>query len=367
MKKRINVIIGLFISAAFIYLAFRRVELTEVIYSIQRVNYLLVAPNVVMVIVTMVIRAERWKYILQPIRQYDMKQLFPSVMIGFMANNVLPVRLGELVRAYSLGVKTGESRSSIFATVVIERIFDSLSLMVMFWVVILFIPLPPVVRKFGIVTLILNLILIGFLIILKKKGGSLINGIAGRIPFISSRLKEKIDYILRKFAEGLNIFEKYKSLGLIAVWSLILWVVTGLSNYFVFMAFGFYPDIAASFILLLFVVAGVMLPSAPGFIGVFQAAVIGAFALLNNLNMIGYQLTLEKIQMMSSVVPAFSKIPLPAFGSYCESLGLFGISKGEALSFSMVLWLCQYIPVTLLGLYYLKRHHLSLRISNDKL
>jgi len=366
VKKRINVIIGILVSAAFVYLAFRRVELTEVIYSIQRVNYFWAIPNVVIVVMTMVIRAERWRYILQPLREYEMRQLFPPVMIGFMANNVLPVRLGEIVRAYSLGAKTGESRSSIFATVVIERIFDSLSLMAMFWLVILFIPFPPAVRKFGIATLILNVILIIFLIVLKRKGETLIGRITNRVPFLPSRLADKIDHILRKFAEGLKIFEKYKSLGFIAVWSIVLWVVTGLSNYFIFMAFGFYPDIAASFILLLFVAAGVLLPSAPGFVGVFQAAVIGAFALLNNLNMIGYQLTSGEIQMMSLTIPAFSKAPIPAFGSYCESLGLFGISKGEALSFSMILWLCQYIPVTLLGLYYLKRHHLSLKISNDK-
>jgi uncharacterized protein (TIRG00374 family) len=366
VKKRINVIIGLLISAIFVYLAFRRVELTEVIYSVQRVNYLWIIPNVAVVVMTMVIRAERWRHILRPLREYKMGQLFPPVMIGFMANNLLPVRLGEIVRAYSLGAKTGQSRSSIFATVVIERIFDSLSLMAMFWLVILFIPFPPVVRKFGFATLILNLILIIFLIVLKQKGEILIDKITSRIPFLPSPLANKIDHILRRFAEGLNIFEKYKSLGLIAVWSLILWVVTALSNYFIFMAFGFYPDIAASFILLLFVAAGVLLPSAPGFVGVFQAAVIGAFALLNNLGMIGYQLTVEKIRMLSLAIPAFSNAPVPAFGSYCESLGLFGISKGEALSFSMILWLCQYIPVTLLGLYYLKRQHLSLKVSDGK-
>ncbi len=365
MKKRINVIIGILISAVFVYLAFRRVELTEVMYSVRHVNYLWVIPNAVSVVLMMVIRAERWRHILKPIRKYEMKQLFPPVMIGFMANNVLPIRLGEVVRAYSLGAKTGESKSSIFATVVIERIFDSLSLMVLFWLVILFIPLPDIVRKLGIATLILNLVLIAFLIILKKKGKSLVGWITGHAQFLPSGLAEKIDHIFRKFAEGLNIVEKYKSLGFIAAWSLFLWVATGLSNYFVFMAFGFYPDIAASFILLLLVAAGVMLPSAPGFVGVFQAAVIGAFALLNNLNMIGYQLTLEKIQMMSLTVPAFLEAPIPAFGSYCGTLGLFGISKGEALSFSIILWLCQYIPVTLIGLYYLKRQHLSLRISND--
>jgi hypothetical protein len=98
------------------------------------------------------------------------------------------------------------------------------------------------------------------------------------------------------------------------------------------MAFGLYPNIAASFILLIFVAAGVMLPSAPGFVGVFQAATIGAFVLLNNLNLLGQ-----------------------------HSTGPFGVSKGEALSFSIILWLCSFLPVTLLGLYYLRREHLSLK------
>jgi uncharacterized protein (TIRG00374 family) len=365
VKGHLKAWIGLIVSGVFIYFAFRRVEFSEIIHSVKNVNYIWIIPNVVIVVLTMVIRAERWRYILRPLSNFRIRHLFPAVMIGFMANNVLPVRLGEIVRAYSLGIKTGRSRSSIFATVVIERILDSLTLMAMFWSVILFIPFPPAVKKFGVATLILNLLFILVLILLRMRSGFLTDRISPRVPFLSQRLKERLAYILTKFNEGMSSFGRGGSVRYIVIWSLFLWVVTALSNYFIFMAFGYYPHVAASFVLLFFVAAAVLLPSAPGFIGVFQAAVIGAFGLLNNLNMIGISLSAENIQLAAMNIAALSQTPLVAPGPVCESLGLFGISKGEALSFSIVLWLCQYIPVTVLGLYYLKREHLSLKVSDS--
>ena len=364
MKKRVNILIGLIVSAIFIYLAFRRVELAEIIYSLRNVNYLWIIPIMLAVILTIVIRAHRWKYLLQPIRKYNTGSLFPSVMIGFMANNILPVRLGEIVRAYSLGVKSGESRSSIFATVVIERVFDSLALMLIFWLVFLYIPVPPDVRKFGIISLVFNIAAIIGLLLLKGKGESLIGIILPKLSFLPSRFRNKLEIIIKKFLSGLNIFNEYRALGHIALWSMILWLLLGSMNYFAFMAFGLYPNPAASFILLLFVSAAVMLPSAPGFVGLFQVGVIGAFSLMNSMNIIGYQLSADKIEAFTLVVPAFVNAPLPPIGTICDSIGLFGISKAQALSFSIVLWLSQYIPVTTLGLYYLKREHLSLTEFN---
>jgi uncharacterized protein (TIRG00374 family) len=366
VKKRINVTIGIIISVFFIYLAFRRVELTEIVYSIRQVNVIWVVPNMMVVILTMAIRSLRWKYLLRPIRKYNVSGLFPSVMIGFMANNVLPVRLGEVVRAYSLGKTSGESRSAIFATVVIERIFDSLSLLLMFWLIFLLAPVPQGVRRFGVISLILNVVAIIGLILLKRKRNLIIGLLFRPLSLLSRSLATRMESILGKFADGLSIFGEYKALGVITGWSLILWLATALSNYFIFIAFGYYPNVIASFILLLFVAAAVMLPSAPGFMGVFQAGVIGAFALMNSMNITGYQMSWEKIQFFSLTAAAFASSPVPGMGSICDSLGLFGISKGQALSFSIVLWLSQYIPVTLLGFYYLKREHLTLKISNDR-
>ncbi len=361
MKNRINVVIGLLISAVFVYFAVRRVDPGEVVRSFKKINYLWLLPNMILIISTMLMRAVRWKYLLMPVRSFQTKTLFPPVMIGFMANNVLPVRLGEIIRAYSLGIKTGESRSSIFATVVIERIFDSLALMIMFWLVFLSVTVPPDVRKFGIISLILNAAVVLTLLLLRGRASLLIRIFSIFFAFMPLIVKEKAAKIIRKFVDGLAVFGEYGALGRIALWSLGLWVITALSNYFVFMAFGLYPNPVSSFILLLFVAAAVMLPSAPGFIGVFQVGVIGAFAFMNNMNIIGFELSIENIETFTMMAPAFAHAPAPAIGTLCESLGLAGISKAQSLSFSIVLWLCQYVPVTALGLYYLKREHLSLR------
>lgn len=364
MKKRLNVIIGLLVSAFFVYLAFRRVEITEIVHSIRKVNYLWIIPNMVLVIFTMWIRSYRWKYLLRPVRQLRVASLFPPVMIGFMANNILPVRLGEIIRAYSLGAKTGESRSSIFATVVIERIFDSLSLLLLFWLVFISMPVPRAVKQFGIASLALNVVAVMALLLLRKKLDFLAGVIFGKLSFVPARFSERAEYALRKFSEGLSIFGEYRTLGIVSFWSVILWFLIAVSNYFVFIAFGYYPNIVASFILLLFVAAAVMLPSAPGFVGVFQAGVIGAFALMNRMDIMGSRTTWANIHELSLTVSAFCSSPVPAIGSVCEAAGLFGISKALSLSFSIVLWLSQYLPVTLIGLYYLRREHLSLKIED---
>lgn len=361
MKKWINLFIGIVISAFFIYLSFRRVQPAEILHSLKNVNYVWIIPNVAIVILAMGLRAVRWRFLLRSIGNFKAGKLFPSVMIGFMANNILPARLGELVRAYSLGVKTGESRSAIFATIVIERIFDSLALMSIFWLVIAFVPFPPVVKKFGLVALGANMFIVIILIFMKQKGKILIDKFLGYFSFLPESLSKKINHILTKFADGLDIFDNIKVLWIVTFWSVILWFITAISSYFIFMAFGIYPHIVASFILLLFVAAGVMLPSAPGFVGVFQAAVVGAFGVMNHLGILGYNLTISRVEAISISLPAFSNFPSLGFGHYIDSLGLLGISKGEALSFSIVLWLCQFIPVTLLGFYYLKREHLSLK------
>ncbi len=365
MKRKLNLFLGLVISAIFIYFAFRRVRLGEIYYSLKHANYLLILPNMACVMLCMAIRAERWKYLLQPVGEFRMGKLFPSVMIGFMANNILPARLGEVIRAYSLGAKSGKSRSSIFASVVLERVFDSLALLAMFWLVILFIPFPAAIKKFGIITLVVNVILILALVLLKQRTTFLIKLALRVLFFLPENFSDRIEHIMKKFAAGLDVFKKKKTLINVVLWSVVLWIITAVSNYFVFMAFGMHPNIAATFILLLFVAAGVMLPSAPGFVGVFQAATIGAFALLNNLNLVGNPMTWLKARAVALTAPAFTGTTTAAIGPLSDSLGLFGISKGEALSFSIVLWLCQYVPVTLIGLYYLRREHFSLRVIEN--
>jgi len=245
-------------------------------------------------------------------------------MIGFMANNLLPARIGEIVRAVSLSRKQQLSRSSVFATVVAERVFDSLGLLSVFFLTLFAVDYPPELRRAGYGALALTAIVLAFLILLKVKTDLAISAASVPLRIVSGELGDRVRSILRKFADGLSILTSPASIAVIYLYSVGLWIFTAVSSYLIFIAFDLTPSVWATFILLFVTVLGVALPSSPGYIGTFHAAC-----------MIGFDLI--------------------------HSLGMFGneVSKSVALSYSVVLWSTQFFPVTLIGLYYLRKEHLS--------
>jgi uncharacterized protein (TIRG00374 family) len=316
MRKKF--VIGMLVSLIFLYLAFRKVDYAELWQALKGANYWFIIPNVVLGIFTMWMRAVRWKYMVHPIKKVGLGRLFSSVMIGFMANNVLPARLGEFVRAYSLGTKENISKSASFATIVVERLFDGFSILFILWATLLLFPFPDWVKKGSNLFLVTNVGMLALLIFLEVKTDSTVKFFQYILRFLPQKLRTRAEEILLKFISGLKVFRDPSSLIWILSWSILIWVVTGISNYFIFLAFDLHPPIQASFILLVIVCLGVMLPSSPGFVGTFQ---------------------------FFSIV----------------ALARFGYGKNIALPFSIVLHACQYFPVTLLGLYYLKKEHLSLK------
>jgi uncharacterized protein (TIRG00374 family) len=316
VKKKL--IIGIIISLVFLYLAFRKVDWSELWLALTGAQYWYIVPNIILVIFSMWMRAYRWKFMVNPIKKVGMRSLFSSVMIGFMANNILPARLGEFVRAYSLGTKEEISRSATFATIVIERIFDGFSLLFILWLALLLSPFPDWVKKASNLFLLINLVSLGFLILLEVKRDLALKFFSFIFRLLPFKLSSKAGEITEKFIGGLKVFRNVPSMLWILAWSILIWLVVGISNYFIFLAFDLQPPIQASFILLVIVSLGVMLPSSPGFVGTFQF--------------------------------------------FCVvSLATFGYDKNVALPFSIVLHASQYFPVTLLGLYYLRKEHLSLR------
>lgn len=321
MKKKL--IIGILVSMIFLYLAFRKVDWSELWQALKGANYWFIIPNIVLGIFSMWMRAFRWKYMVDPIKKVGLGRLFSSVMIGFMANNVLPARLGELVRAYSLGTKENISKSAAFATIVVERLFDGISILFILWITLLLFPFPDWVKKGSNLFLILNFALLFLLIFLEVKTDSTLKFLQSIFKFLPHRLSTKAQEILLKFVSGLKVFRDVPSLIWILAWSILIWLVIGISNYFIFLVFDLHPPIQASFILLVIVSLGVMLPASPGFVGTFQF-----FCII--------------------------------------SLATFGYDKNVALPFSLVLHASSYFPVTLLGLYYLRREHLSLKTLEEE-
>jgi len=324
MKKKL--VIGIIISIIFLYLAFRKVDYIELWDALKGANYWYIIPNVILVIFSMWMRAIRWKFMVNPIKKVGMGSLFSSVMIGFMANNVLPARLGEFIRAYSLGSKEKMSRSATFATIIIERIFDGFSLLFILWLSLLMYPeFPGWVKRASNLFLLMNIVTLGFLVLIEVKRELAVKFFNFVFRILPSSLSSRGAEIVDKFISGLAVFRNIPSLLWILGWSIFIWVMVGVSNYFIFLAFDQTPAIFASFILLGIVSLAVMLPSSPGFVGTFHYACVASFVILN-------------------------------------------LNEAVSRPFSIVLHASQYIPITLIGLYYLRKEHLSLRtIESDSM
>ena len=129
MKKKILPLIGLAISAFFLYLALRNVEFHKISETLKLTDYRWVIAAMFIYASSFFFRGIRWKFIMQSIKS-DCRviDMFRCVTIAFFANNILPARIGELVGAYVNAKKHDITKTSSFATVVVSRVFDGISL-----------------------------------------------------------------------------------------------------------------------------------------------------------------------------------------------------------------------------------------------
>jgi uncharacterized protein (TIRG00374 family) len=315
--------IGAVISLFFLYLAFRKVDFHELWATLQAARWEYLIPNLVLVVGVMFLRAWRWQLILRPLGKLPYSRVYSSTMIGFMANNVLPARLGEIARAVSLGIKTGLSRSATLATIIVERVYDSLTLLVFLWLVFAFSRISELtevgrIRDFGWMFLAITLGLIVLLALLQYRNASVVRGVVWITRPFSERIRNVARDITEKFARGLRIHHDWPTtLGVVAS-SLVLWFVMGISNYFIFLALGFdHLPWEASFVVLVVVSLMISIPSTAGYVGVFHWAT---------------QISLQ----------------------------IYGLKQSEGLAVAIVLHAAQYIPITLLGFYFLRREHFRL-------
>jgi len=121
--------LALAVSVLFLLFLVYQVDLGEIRSALGDANYLFVVPAVALYFVAVYFRAVRWRFLLSPLRLIPVRRLYPVIVIGYMANNVLPARLGELVRSYYLARREQFNTSSALATVAVERVYDGVTLL----------------------------------------------------------------------------------------------------------------------------------------------------------------------------------------------------------------------------------------------
>ncbi|MCK4966342.1 flippase-like domain-containing protein [bacterium] len=277
MKKRL--LFGIILSIVFLYLAFLNVDLVTFLGIFKRVEYGYAIPVVLANLLGFAFRAFRWGYILEPVKKIRFMNLFSSVMISFMANNVLPVRLGEFVRAYSIAKMENISKSSAFATVVLERVLDVFFILILFFLLIFLFPFAlsfpedfVIKTYYFLIFALIGLFVLIFMVWKKEIVLNIVEKIVSRFP---KKIADRVHRIVNSFIKGLDFFRNTHHFIPIIIITILMWGFYIGSYYFAFMAFGFFENDLQTFLLAGVVVlvmssVGVMIPSAPGAIGTFH-------------------------------------------------------------------------------------------------
>jgi uncharacterized protein (TIRG00374 family) len=309
---------GIAIGVGLLLFALRGVDMRALWDALVHANYWLLAPIIGLTLLAFYVRAVRWGVLLRTVKTaIPAGSLFSATMIGFAANNLLPARLGEFIRAWAIGRSERISRSAAFATVVVERIVDVFALLFFFCLALLLHPFTETVRRGGWMLLGVNFLLLLVLVLAERHpervsafsrwaGGHLPGGIGARVHVL-----------LDNFVVGLGVLRQGPAIGWVIVYSLLMYGLTLASIQAALAAFSFHVPWYASIVLLVSTSLGIIVAPTPGYVGAMQVACVWG-------------------------------------------LSLFGVDKSRAFSFSLYYHVSQFLPITLLGLWYLARQGLSL-------
>lgn len=328
--NKIRLIAGCLIGAAFLYLAFRKVDFPQMWDAFTRANYWYIFVILVVMFISHYLRVLRWRILLDPIQRLDIGSLFSSLIIGYMANVVTPAHLGELLRAYLLGKKRSVSASSALATIVVERILDVFALLAIMMLAIFLYPFPGWVKSAGYLMLAGTLGLFLFLILLKKSYARVRPVLEFFMRPIPGHLQERVWAFIDRFVEGIVPLKARVDYVIVLVHSVLIWVCYGLIFHLSLQAFDFYriyhlPWLTA-LILLVITTIGVVVPSSPGYVGTYHYLCQISLAL--------FGVPSSPALSFAAAVHAISFFPVLVAGlilSYYEGLGFLTSGKIDRL------------------------------------
>ena len=322
--KRWQLWLGLIVSAIFMWLALRGLSLGEVWNAVRGANFWWLIPGVAVYFMGVWARAWRWHYLLSPLKPIPTRTMFPIVAIGYMGNNIYPARAGELLRAYVLRRREGIPISASLATIIVERAFDGV-VMLSF----VFLNLPELARMTadsGFVGNIQTLALWGagvfmaavavFLLMaaLPSQAALLIGWFIDRL--VPAQFRTRVREFIDRFLGGLASLRSPKDVLMVLVTSAVIWLFETGKYWFVMQAFPFTVSFFALMLMNGIVNLSTTIPSAPGYVGTFDAPGIAV-------------------------------------------LEAYNVTGSVAAGYTLVLHVALWFPITLLGAYYMMRESLS--------
>jgi uncharacterized protein (TIRG00374 family) len=320
--KRLRVVAGVGVSLALFAYLLRSVDLPELGRQLALTQWWWMVPAVAVGPLGLWARAIRWRYLFP--RNSEPPGLVAANMIGYMVNNILPLRAGELVRVYVAARRHSERPHASFgsslwltgATVVVERVLDSLTLVLFLAVLVYFIPVPRAFEYAAAVILAVDAVAAAALVTLAvapDRSRRLLGRLCRRWPALRPRATAVLDMVLR----GLEGVRTTAHLGPLVVWTALAWLLPAFGAWAVLRAVHLDLPLLAGWTVLTFVGFGISIPSAPGYLGVWHVAAVLA-------------------------------------------LSMFGVSQATAVGYAILYHASQFVPITLVGWLFLVREHMTL-------
>ncbi len=315
--KRWHFLLGVAVSAFFLYLALKGMRLAAFWQALRHANYWWLLPGIAVYFAAVVVRAWRWHYLIRPLKSVPTRKMFRLVAIGYMGNNIYPARAGEVLRAVLLKRHEGVPVSASLSTILVERVYDGV-VMLSF----VFLNLPEVARltaDSGFVGSIQHLAVGGaaaffgalavFLLAAmfpEKAEGVLAWG----VRILPARFRKPVLAVGQKFLSGLEALRSPREALMVFLTSVAIWLLETGKYWFVMHAFPFEVSFFTLMLMNGVVNLATTLPSAPGYVGTFDTPGIAV-------------------------------------------LTAYGVEKSLAAGYTLVLHVALWLPITLLGAYYL--------------
>ena len=320
---RLRLMVGLVVSGVFLYFTALGLDLGGFLTYLRGADYIWIVPGVLVYFLAVGARTWRWHYMLRHIAPVPLGPLFRLVCIGYFGNNVFPARAGEVLRSYELRRSRGISMSSSMATVVIERTFDGLVMLLFVFVALPFVPLESdaLARYHGFIVAF-TLLFVGALLAFLAMAARPTTARALYAPLVRrvvpARFRDPVLGLADRFMLGFESLSRGRDVFMIFGTSVLVWLFETAKYWFVMHAFPFEVGFMTLILMNGVVNLATTLPAAPGYAGTFD---------------------LPGIRVLMAA----------------------GVDQAIATAYTLVLHVALWLPITLLGGAYLWRSHIDWR------
>ena len=305
-----NLVLSTVVAGFFLYLAFRNVPFADLGSALERFDAWWLVPAVTISFLLMIMRAWRWQLELRPLEHIGLGRLWVVCSVAYMAINLLPVRLGEVVRPWLLSRRARVSISNVVGNLVVEKTMDSIC--IVFYILVGLLTatdLPPWVRRGAWFPAIAATLLAGIVVLLWRKGEPFVDRWV--VHYLPERFGGGLKRVTRAIIDGMRVLPDGRLLLSVFVVSIALWFLPILSSYVIIRAFNFSVPFNAALIVFIFIGFGTALPNAPGMIGTYQYACVLALGLFGvpQADALAYGLVLNALQLVSIIAQGLLAYP----------------------------------------------------------